>query len=104
MMNSCRTCHAARGMQCRRGGESGGFCATRVLQAQKNREAKLLGSDINLTPGEKALIVYYAFIILCDSVSTKSKEVLGVEHSSLNIQGFFIKQAIEEAKKDGLIS
>lgn len=59
--------------------------------------------DRALTSTDKALIVYYAFVMLCDSVSTQSKSLLGSEFTSDQIQAFFAHKAIEQLKKDRLL-
>jgi hypothetical protein len=65
--------------------------------------AKMPCFPVELNATDKALVCYYAFIMLCDSVSTKSVETLGKQLSSAEVQRFFAKQAIDELKKDGLI-
>lgn len=52
---------------------------------------------------EKALICYYAYIMLCDSVSTKSVELLGKQFTTEQIQAFFANEAIQELKRDKLL-
>lgn len=96
----CPTCHARPGQGCRdknrhtlveRIGQIGlSFHQPRVMVA-------------HLGPTEKALIIYYAFIMLCDSVSINSETVLGKWHTSEEIQTFFGKMALNELKKEGLI-
>lgn len=52
---------------------------------------------------EKSLICYYGFIMLADSVSLKSLEILGKSMTSREIQTFFAQQAMSELRKDGLM-
>ncbi len=75
--------------------------ASRIREAQARQAARILG-DV-LDPTDKALILYYAFIKLCDSVSTKAPQVLGIDLNSEQIQAFFCRKAVEELKKDGLL-
>lgn len=102
LKNPCRSCYVPVGMSCH-SQPTGPICKTRMQQAQRDKEAKLLGDNITLTPGEKALAVYYAFIMLCDSTSAKSQQMIGKQISSLEIQGRYIHEAIKELKKDGLL-
>lgn len=76
------------------------FHAARIMKAQ-DEQIKKLGLQ-PLGPTEKSLILYYAFIMLCDSVSEKSKELLGKQLTSEQVQAFFAHKAIEELKNDGL--
>lgn len=76
------------------------FHPTRYRAAMDEKFRRAFGK---LSPTDKALICYYAFIRLADSVSTKSKEVLGREFTSTEVQIFFARKASDELKKDGLI-
>ena len=66
---------------------------------------ELLTDRVNgkLSATDKALISYYAFIMLCDSVSVRSKEVLGIEMTTEQIQAGFCRKAIEALQEDGLL-
>jgi hypothetical protein len=76
------------------------FHAARIMKAQ-DQQIKNLGLQ-PLGSTEKALILYYAFIALCDSVSTKSQELFGKEFTSEDIQRRFAQEAIKELRHDGL--
>lgn len=53
---------------------------------------------------DKSLIVYYAFVMLCDSLQPKSLEIIGKHFTSRELQVFFAKMAIAELRKDGLLA
>jgi hypothetical protein len=76
------------------------FHALRITTAYELRLDRVLGKKLDAT--DKALIVYYAYIALCDSVSAKSVEMLGKETSSVDIQRYFAQKAIYELRNDGL--
>lgn len=94
----CRFCHSPSGHYCK---GTISFHRARIEMALRNKEAKILGHK--LTPGEKSIAVYYAFIQLCDAVSANSQAVLGGQFTSQQIQAFFVGTAIKEAEKDQLI-
>lgn len=77
------------------------FHPERIRIAQERAIVRLFGTILDHT--ERSLILYYAYIMLCDSVSTKAKEILGVDMQSEQIQAYFAKQAIEELQRDGLL-
>lgn len=52
---------------------------------------------------DKAIIVYYAFVALCNSCQTKSLEIFGKTFTSREIQYAFASQGLKAAKEDGLI-
>jgi len=109
---ACPICNAAKGFACR-------FIHTRIPLSREIEETELvfhherikLAQDAQilrnfgriLGPTEKALITYYAFIMLADSVSLKSVETLGRSYTSVEIQKFFAQQAIKELRKDKLL-
>lgn len=72
----------------------------RTRAAQELIARPLLG-ELNAT--DKALLLYYAYTMLCDSVSTKAVEILGHEFDSEQIQAFFAAKAMKELQADGLI-
>jgi hypothetical protein len=57
----------------------------------------------NLDASQITLIVYYAFIMLADSVSENSEKMIGTKQSSENIQRFFGRKAIEELQRVKLL-
>ena len=107
---SCPTCHVKAGVGCLSperyvfaralGAHDLSFHPARIVAAQENEFRVKFGK---LGATEKALILYYAYIMVCDSVASKSVEVLGKEFKSTDIQAFFANEAIKELKKDGLM-
>lgn len=109
----CPTCCVPAGKICRMkdaktplayeiGATEFSFHITRVILAQ-DTVIKRLGFGEALTPSEKGLILYYSFIMLCDSVSTKSELIFGRKMESEDIQKFFAFKAVEELRNDGLM-
>lgn len=106
----CRKCHAIEGVGCknearyplvhRLGDTELAFHRQRIMDAWSTHSERRMGI---LSSTDKALIAYYAFIMLCDSVSTKATELLGKPFTSEDIQKFFAHKAILELKKDRLI-
>lgn len=107
---ACPTCHVAEGIGClnpqrhvlayKLGAPELSFHPARILHAQENEFRTKFGK---LGATEKALILYYAYIMICDSVASKSVAVMGKEFKSTDIQAFFANEAIKELKKDGLM-
>jgi hypothetical protein len=107
---ACRKCHVIAGVGCKRADRTPlthaiedtelAFHRERIMDAWASQTNKCMG---RLSATDKALIVYYAFVMICDSVSTKAEEVLGKEFSSEQIQKFFASEAIKELRKDRLI-
>jgi hypothetical protein len=65
-------------------------------------ELVVKGSAI-LSPTDKSVIVYYAYVMLCDSVSANSEKIMGKFISSADIQRMFAKEGLDAARKDGII-
>lgn len=109
----CPTCHASKGMGCRRTDNRSiplqtalitdalSFHPPRVFDAQQAQLLRNFGRFLG--PSEKSLITYYAYVMLCDSVAGKSTELIGKPFNSLEIQKFFAQCAITELRKDGLL-
>lgn len=107
---SCPTCHCLSGLGCltpeRRvfatevGSNKLSFHSERISAAYALQFAVAFGG---LDPSTKALAIFYAYGMLCDSVSLKSVELLGRFHTSTQIQTYFAQKAIAEMKKDGLL-
>jgi hypothetical protein len=100
----CIQCDAKIGKQCR--SESGG--RGHLLVGFHFQRSELRGKlpsmgDLELNSTDKALICYYAFVMLSDSVSSKSEEILGKRMTSQEVQRFFARQAVIELQKDGLL-
>jgi hypothetical protein len=78
----------------------------RAIQDGCHGERIMLAERINsllrpgLTATDKALIVYYAYVMLADSISSRVPE-LG---DSQTIQSFFAKNAIHQLIVDGLLN
>jgi hypothetical protein len=60
-----------------------------------------LAGKLNAT--DKALVLYYAYIMLCDSVSANSQAVLGIVMDTEQIQAGFARKAIQALQEDGLL-
>lgn len=57
-----------------------------------------------LTPTDKSITIYYAFVALCDSVAANSEKMFnGKKFSSQDIQKIFGKQGFKAAQADGMI-
>lgn len=72
----------------------------RIRYAQELLSDRVAGK---LSATDKALVLYYAYIMLCDSVSARSKEVLGIVMSTEEIQAGFARKAIQALQEDGLL-
>jgi len=57
----------------------------------------------NLSPTDKAIIVYYAFVALANSVAANSEKILGKQFTSQEIQRTFGKKGLNDAKEDGML-
>lgn len=108
----CRKCHASEGYACKSkeghslthdfslNGPVMKFHRERMLDAWASHSSYRMG---NLNATDKALITYYAFIMLADAVSVKAVEMLGKPFTSEDIQTFFAYKAVEELRKDKLL-
>lgn len=67
------------------------------------RKSEVIDKMQTLDATDKALIVYYAYIMLCDSVAAHSVKVLGKKFTSEEIQAFFGQKAVNELRLEGLI-
>jgi hypothetical protein len=96
----CPLCAAKPGEHCN------DDSATLVLSHEQRRKLAEKLPDIegtNLDATDKAMICYYAYIMLCDSVAANSEKMFGKEYSSRDLQKFFARQAVVELRKDGLL-
>lgn len=102
----CLFCDAAPGKRCVQPGRNtpliGAFHPHRIELA--NRLIPHL-QDIpkNLNSSQIALIVYYAFIALADSVAANSVKMVGKEQTSEEIQRCFARIAVKELKTAKLL-
>lgn len=64
----------------------------------------ILPTGEGLTATDKAVLVYYAFVMLCDSCSANAEKLFGKAMSSQDIQRSFAQHALAECRKDGVIS
>jgi hypothetical protein len=101
----CIRCDAKVGTLCVQPGRNialvGGFHKERHELA--NRVIPHFPTEEQLTSTEKALIAYYAFIMISDSVAAKSEEMTGKVFTTQEIQRHFAKMAIDQLRKDGLL-
>lgn len=109
----CKTCSAPAGKPCRVPGRivvpltykveetDFNFHPVRVLMALSKQAYKRIGEDLKAS--EKALITYYAFVMLAESVSAHSEAIMGKHHPPEAVEAFFAYAAIQELKKDGLL-
>lgn len=110
LATECRNCHAIVNVGCKNKSRHPlvhteastelAFHRERIMDAWAQHSQRRMG-PLNAT--DKALITYYAFIMLCDSVSTKAVELLGEPFTSEDIQKFFAMKAVAELKKDKLL-
>lgn len=77
-----------------------GFHALRLELRKQQPNVEL---PTELTPDEKALVIYYAYVMLCDSVEVHAETIMGKPFDTVAIQRFFAAKAVEMLKKDGLI-
>src|SRR3569833_477250 len=75
--------------------------ARRLSFAKQKKQFIFQASNMN--EGQKAMTMYYAFVMLCDSCSQKSVDLFGKQLDSEEILMFFAKKAIEAMKEDGLV-
>lgn len=109
----CKTCGAPAGKPCRVPGQiivpltyqeeqtDFSFHAVRTLMAMSKLAYRRFGEDLKAS--EKALITYYAFVMLAESVSANSVAIMGKHYPPEAVEAFFAHAAIEELKKDGLL-
>lgn len=105
---ACIACDAKVGKPCRAGHNGTGYVLVGFHDKRVELRGKLpslgnLDTDTKLGPTDKAIITYYAYVMLCDSVATKSEELLGKRFTSAEVQRFFAKQAVIELQKDGML-
>src|SRR6266704_2127192 len=101
----CVNCEAKINKPCRSGHNGTGFVIVGFHPQRVELRGKLpslgnLDTDQTLNSTDKAMITYYAYVMLCDSVSTKSEELIGKRLTSAEVQRFFAKQAVIELQKD----
>lgn len=77
------------------------FHPERIRFAQKQHEKRLFSE--NLDASDKALITYYAYVMICDSVASRSEAIFDKQFTSQDIQKFFAQQAVAELRKDKLL-
>lgn len=77
------------------------FHPERIKAAKGKIETVMFGDT--LSPSQKALLVYYAFIRLCHSCAANSVMMFGKELDSITIQKYFGQRALAELQEDGLI-
>lgn len=75
-----------------------GFHKARIELRQK-----LPVYDCPLDPTDKAIIVGYAFVMLCNSVAANSKKLFSKKYTSQEIQRMFAKSGMQAAIQDGFI-
>ena len=56
-----------------------------------------------LSPTDKAIAVYYAFVLLADSCAANSEKLFGKSFTSQEIQRTFGKAALQKAQADGML-
>lgn len=79
--------------------------AKRVLVARNTKIAEDVIKELTaVSATDKALILSYAFLMLCDSVSTKAEVVFGKQFTSHEVQLFFTQKAVEQLRRNGLIA
>lgn len=108
---TCPNCHAPKGAFCRNSNRhvlalhddinESIFHQSRVHLARSKQgfNAKLG----HLNNSQKELIVYYAFVILCEEVAKNTKDENGGVATAEQIQVQFVRQGIEELRIDGFL-
>lgn len=103
----CLTCGAKSGQKCEEKVDGNivipliGYHKERV---QLREKLPVIPTDMPvLDSTDKAIIIYYAFVALCNSCQTKSIELFGKEFTSREIQFAFATQGLKAAQQDGLI-
>jgi hypothetical protein len=101
----CIFCDAKPGDRCTQPGRVepllGGFHAQRIELAKKLVPIYPSGMDLDAT--DKALICYYAYILLSNSVSANSEKMFGKQFTTEEIQREFAKRAVDVLRADGLL-
>jgi hypothetical protein len=101
---ACITCDASIGHRCCDGTTGTIMLGFHTKRLELREKLPALHPNAHeLTVDEKAMIVHYAFVIMADSVSSKSQELFGMHFDAFHVQRFFCGKAIEELKKDGLL-
>jgi hypothetical protein len=101
----CIFCDAKPGENCRQPGRTellvGGYHKQRIELSNKLVPHYPSGEDLDAT--DKALITYMAFIMLADAVSVSAIKMFGKETTSVEIQKFFGRKAIDQLRVLGLL-
>lgn len=106
----CPKCHAIKDHGCLNksryplayvlGSTELAFHRERIFEAiRRDQSIKFAGLSID----DKNTLVFYAFIMLCDSVAAKSTKMFDKVFTTEDVQRFFCQAAAEELKKDNLI-
>lgn len=109
---NCIKCHSWPGVVCkdkyRHGliGELGStemrFHRERIFDAyQEKLREKFEGTTFGLM--EKAMVIYYAFVMMAQSVAVHSKSMMGQEMDVETIERFFATKAVEELRQDKML-
>jgi len=73
-------------------------------RAKKAEEVSAIGKFTAALPDAlKSQIVTYAFVMMADSVAVHSFKMMGKEFSTEEVQAHFVRCAIDELKKEGII-
>lgn len=101
----CPICEAAPLQACHERDGSpliGGFHKERVLFRE---QFPVLPKEVPsiLTPTDKSILTYYAFVMLADSCAANSEKLFGKKFTSQEIQRTFGKAALQKAQADGML-
>jgi hypothetical protein len=72
-------------------------------QARIDLRSKMPVYDCPLDPTDKAIIIGYAFVMLCNSVAANSEKLFSKKYDSQEIQRMFSKSGMDAAIADGFI-
>jgi hypothetical protein len=93
----CIVCDAKPGERC----NDNGAHLLGVHAKRKHLRERLPSVSLNGT--DKSLIVYYAYVMLCDSCEANSEKLFGSYKKSEDIQRRFAAEATKHLKLEGLI-
>ena len=96
---TCLQCGADPMQPCTEGGHQLlGFHKLRI-----EIRSKMPALDCPLDSTDKAIIIGYAFVALCNSVAANSMQLFKKEYSSVDLQRTFTRAGYEQAMADGFI-
>lgn len=97
----CPHCHAKAEQAC----TLSGIIKTNYVLAHHHRDRIIVATHKYkpLSNPDKAIMVQYGFLILCNAVAAKSLEILGKEMTTVDVQYAFINKALQELREIGIL-